>query len=218
VQPPHRADQVREPAWNSTIRLRECLCRERSGDPPVDSPPGLGPARRSQIDELAQYLPVDFACNARTIRRDLEALEAAFPLYTDRVDGRTRWKLVEGFPACAGGAVLGDGVDGDGIHARPGAAAGRDSDQGVARLALSKASAVLPVTARSMSPPSRARSRPGWARTRTTGTTVRPSTSLARAITRHRSVEMRYYSACATRRRDAKSIPITSGMPRERSI
>ncbi|MBN1545413.1 MAG: WYL domain-containing protein [Syntrophaceae bacterium] len=49
------------------------------------------------IDELAQSLPEDFACHNRTIRRDLEALEARFPLYTDRVNGQVRWKLVEGF-------------------------------------------------------------------------------------------------------------------------
>jgi predicted DNA-binding transcriptional regulator YafY len=49
------------------------------------------------IEELAQALPADYACHERTIRRDLQALEAAFPLYTDRVDGQVRWKLVDGF-------------------------------------------------------------------------------------------------------------------------
>ncbi len=49
------------------------------------------------IDELAQSLPEDYACHLRTIRRDLQALEVRFPLYTDRVDGQVRWKLVEGF-------------------------------------------------------------------------------------------------------------------------
>jgi predicted DNA-binding transcriptional regulator YafY len=49
------------------------------------------------IEELAQSLPEDYACHTRTIRRDLEALETRFPIYTDRVDGRVRWKLVEGF-------------------------------------------------------------------------------------------------------------------------
>ena len=34
----------------------------------------------------------------RTVRRDLEALEAAgFPLVTERVDGSTCWRLIEGF-------------------------------------------------------------------------------------------------------------------------
>jgi predicted DNA-binding transcriptional regulator YafY len=31
------------------------------------------------------------------VRRDLEALEVKFPIYTDFVDGRTRWKLMDGF-------------------------------------------------------------------------------------------------------------------------
>jgi predicted DNA-binding transcriptional regulator YafY len=49
------------------------------------------------IEQLAQSLPPDYACHTRTVRRDLEALEVRFPIYTDRVDGRVRWKLVEGF-------------------------------------------------------------------------------------------------------------------------
>ncbi len=49
------------------------------------------------IEELAQSLPEDYACHTRTIRRDLEALETRFPIYTDRADGRVRWKLVDGF-------------------------------------------------------------------------------------------------------------------------
>ncbi|MBN1569788.1 MAG: WYL domain-containing protein [Acidobacteria bacterium] len=49
------------------------------------------------LEELVQSLPEDYACHPRTIRRDLQALEAAFPLYTDRVEGQVRWKLVDGF-------------------------------------------------------------------------------------------------------------------------
>jgi predicted DNA-binding transcriptional regulator YafY len=49
------------------------------------------------IDQLAKSLPPDFACHMRTIRRDLQALEVRFPIYTDYVDGHVRWKLVEGF-------------------------------------------------------------------------------------------------------------------------
>src|SRR5512139_747245 len=49
------------------------------------------------IEELAQSLPEDYACHLRTIRRDLQALEVRFPIYTDTADGRVRWKLVEGF-------------------------------------------------------------------------------------------------------------------------
>jgi predicted DNA-binding transcriptional regulator YafY len=50
------------------------------------------------LQELVDGLPDDFPKNARTIRRDPEALEAAgFPLVSDRANGQTRWKLMEGF-------------------------------------------------------------------------------------------------------------------------
>ncbi len=50
------------------------------------------------LQGLVDALPDDFPKNPRTIRRDLEALEAAgFPLTTDRVNGQTRWRLMEGF-------------------------------------------------------------------------------------------------------------------------
>jgi len=50
------------------------------------------------LEELVNVLPDDYRKNSRTIRRDLEALEAAgYPLVTDRLDGQTRWKLMEGF-------------------------------------------------------------------------------------------------------------------------
>jgi hypothetical protein len=45
------------------------------------------------IEELAQSLPEDYACHIRTIRRDLQALEVRFPIYTDHVDGQIRWRL-----------------------------------------------------------------------------------------------------------------------------
>jgi predicted DNA-binding transcriptional regulator YafY len=50
------------------------------------------------LSELAEALPADFVRHHRTIRRDLEALEAAeFPLLTERREGRVVWKLLEGF-------------------------------------------------------------------------------------------------------------------------
>jgi predicted DNA-binding transcriptional regulator YafY len=54
--------------------------------------------RGSTLQELAESLPDDFPKHLRTIRRDMAALEGAgFPLVTERVDGRVRWKLMEGF-------------------------------------------------------------------------------------------------------------------------
>ena len=48
--------------------------------------------------ELLAALPPDLAKHPRTIRRDLEALEAAhFPLLSERSDGQVRWRLMDGF-------------------------------------------------------------------------------------------------------------------------
>ena len=50
------------------------------------------------LPELVEAVPDDYPKNARTVRRDLEALEAVgFPLVTDRHNGQTRWRLIEGF-------------------------------------------------------------------------------------------------------------------------
>lgn len=58
----------------------------------LESPTGV------TLQELVNAIPDDFRKNSRTIRRDLEALEAVgFPLVTDRVNGHTRWKLMGGF-------------------------------------------------------------------------------------------------------------------------
>jgi predicted DNA-binding transcriptional regulator YafY len=50
------------------------------------------------LAELVDNVPDDYPKNARTVRRDLEALEAAgFPLVTGRRNGQTYWRLMEGF-------------------------------------------------------------------------------------------------------------------------
>lgn len=50
------------------------------------------------MQELADRLPEDYLRHHRTVRRDLEALEAVgFPLVNDRVDGQVRWRLMDGF-------------------------------------------------------------------------------------------------------------------------
>lgn len=55
-------------------------------------------SRGATLQELADRLPDDFPKNPRTIRRDLQALETAgFPLLTERIDGQTRWRLMDGF-------------------------------------------------------------------------------------------------------------------------
>jgi predicted DNA-binding transcriptional regulator YafY len=50
------------------------------------------------LHELVEKVPDDYPKNARTVRRDLEALEAVgFPLVVERHNGQTRWRLMEGF-------------------------------------------------------------------------------------------------------------------------
>lgn len=50
------------------------------------------------LEELAGGLPDDVPGHLRTIRRDLAALESVgFPMLTEHVNGRTRWKLLDGF-------------------------------------------------------------------------------------------------------------------------
>jgi len=50
------------------------------------------------VQELVDRLPEDLPRNPRTIRRDLSALETAgFPLLSERHNGQTRWRLMDGF-------------------------------------------------------------------------------------------------------------------------
>jgi predicted DNA-binding transcriptional regulator YafY len=53
--------------------------------------------RGATIHELAASLPADSPRHPRTIRRDLEALEVRFPLITERINGQTRWRLMDGY-------------------------------------------------------------------------------------------------------------------------
>ena len=57
----------------------------------------LESAQGATLQELAASLPEDFSRHPRTIRRDLEALEVRFPLFTERVAGQTRWRLMDGY-------------------------------------------------------------------------------------------------------------------------
>ena len=58
----------------------------------------LESSRGLTLDEIAKQLPPDYPRHGRTVRRDLEALEAAgVPLINERIDGRVRLRLMEGF-------------------------------------------------------------------------------------------------------------------------
>ena len=57
----------------------------------------LESTRGITLDELRARLPADYARHSRTVRRDLDALEAAgFPLVNERIDGAVRWRLMDG--------------------------------------------------------------------------------------------------------------------------
>jgi predicted DNA-binding transcriptional regulator YafY len=50
------------------------------------------------LQDLVDNVPDDYPKNTRTVRRDLEALEAVgFPLVSEKHNGQTRWRLMEGF-------------------------------------------------------------------------------------------------------------------------
>jgi predicted DNA-binding transcriptional regulator YafY len=147
------------------------------------------------IEELTRSLPADFECCARTVRRDLQTLEVRFPIYTDRVDGQVRWKLVEGFsrvPALQFSATELMALIFTRDLARPleGTPIKESIDSAVA-----KAAGALPQEAEEF-----AHSLQGWF---TAG--IGPHKiyrdhrekidQLTRAIRKHRTVEMRYYTA-----------------------
>jgi len=50
------------------------------------------------MQEMVDRLPDDYLRHHRTVRRDLEALEAGgFPIVNERVDGQVRWRMMDGF-------------------------------------------------------------------------------------------------------------------------
>ena len=58
----------------------------------------LESSRGKSVNELVENLPSDYPKHTRTIRRDIEALEAAgFPLINEQRDGTVRWKLMDGY-------------------------------------------------------------------------------------------------------------------------
>lgn len=49
------------------------------------------------LEQLAEGFDASATRHPRTLRRDLDAIESAgYPLLTERIDGRTRWKLLDG--------------------------------------------------------------------------------------------------------------------------
>jgi len=147
------------------------------------------------IEELTQSLPPDYACHSRTVRRDLEALEARFPIYTDRVDGQIRWKLVEGFsrvPAVQFSATELMALVFTRDLARP--LEGTPIKESIDS-ALVKAAGALPAGAEEFVQGLQGWFSAGIGPHKTYREHREKIDQLARAITKHRTVEMRYYTA-----------------------
>ncbi len=160
----------------------------------------LESSRGATLQELAETLPDDYPRHPRTVRRDLEALEAAgFPLVTERVDGQTRWKLIDGYrhvPALTFSATelmaltfsrpLLKPLDGTQLHTS------LDS-------ALNKAAAALPQPGLSYVREIESVFSVGLGPHKVYREHRQAIDQLTRAIGEHRTVQMRYYSASRDR-------------------
>jgi predicted DNA-binding transcriptional regulator YafY len=152
--------------------------------------------RGATLGELAAFLPADYARHHRTIRRDLAALESAgYPLVTERVDGQTRWKVMDGFrrlPALGfqptelmalvlGGEML-KPLEGTEIHAALGSA-------------LAKVSAALPASSLDFVKQMRRILSVSLGSYKSYRDHPHTIDALNRAIAEHRTVQMRYFTA-----------------------
>ena len=148
------------------------------------------------LQELAASLPEDLSRHARTIRRDLEALEAAhIPLITERSNGQTRWRLMEGcrqvFPlALSPTELMALVLSRDLLKPLEGTAIKASLDS-----ALNKASAALPAQGAHYVEQLRGSFSVGLGSHKTYRHHRQTIDQLSRAITRTRTVQMRYYTA-----------------------
>jgi len=161
-------------------------------------------SRGATLKELADSLPADSSCHLRTIRRDLEALEACFPLYTERVEGQTHWRLMEGYrnvPALAFSSteLMALLLTRDLLKPLEGTHIKESLDS-----VFSKALAVLPPDGLEYVSQMQGHFSVGLGPHKTYREHKETIEQLTRAITNHRTVQMRYYSASrdATSRRD----------------
>ncbi len=53
--------------------------------------------RGATLAELMEAVPQDYSRHLRTLRRDLESLELFFPIFTERINGETRWRFTDGY-------------------------------------------------------------------------------------------------------------------------
>jgi predicted DNA-binding transcriptional regulator YafY len=161
-------------------------------------------SRGATLKELADSLPPDCSCHLRTVRRDLEALEVCFPLYTERIEGQTHWRLMEGYrnvPALAFSAteLMALLLTRDLLKPLEGTHIKASLDS-----VFSKAVAALPPEGLAYIRQMQAYFSVGLGPHKIYRDHKETIEQLTRAIAQHRTVQMRYYSASrdATSRRD----------------
>ncbi|HLC43494.1 MAG TPA: WYL domain-containing protein [Methylomirabilota bacterium] len=155
----------------------------------------LESSRGMTLQELADSVPDDHPKHLRTIRRDLDALGTIYPLVTEREDGQTRWKVMEGYrqlPALKFSPTelialtfshhLLKPLEGTQIHASLASA-------------LNKAAAALPSQAQDFSRQMQDLFSIGLGPHKKYRQHRETIDRLARAIDQHRTIQMRYYSA-----------------------
>ena len=166
------------------------------------------------LQELAVCLPEDLSRHPRTIRRDLEALEAAhIPLVTERSNGRTRWRLMDGYRqvlplALSPTELMALVFSRDLLKPLEGTEIKASLDS-----ALNKAAAALPAEGTRYLEQLRSHFSVGLGTHKTYRQHKQTIDQLHRAITRTRTVQMRYYTASRDRTGRRRLIPITCGMP-----
>ena len=78
-----------------------------------------------------------------------------FPLLSERVEGRVRWRLLDGFRNVPSTGPLAHGIDGAGLHQAVGGAPGRDGDQGRAGFGASESDRTHPSVGHAAGPATR---------------------------------------------------------------
>jgi len=156
----------------------------------LESPTGV------TLEQLADRLPDDYPKHLRTLRRDLTALEAAgFPLITDRVDGHTHWKLLDGYrrvPALAFSAteLMALMFSRDLLKPLEGTQLQASLDS-----AMNKAAAALPAPGQAYVRRLHELFSVGFGAHKTYRSHRETLDRLTQAIDKRRTVQMRYYSA-----------------------
>jgi len=166
----------------------------------------LETSRGATLQELAAALPEDYSRHPRTVRRDLEALETAhFPLITERSNGQTRWRLMDGYRqtpplALSPTELMALVFSRDLLKPLDGTEIKASLDS-----ALNKAATALPPEGTTYVQQMQKSFAVGLGPHKTYRQHQQTIEQLTRAITQSRTVQMRYYSASrdATNRREA---------------